>query len=266
MSTEKDPGILVPVPRLNAELRHAHIELLSALCATDRLRLRFSVQDIVQHAQAELLRKAIKTSSSLHDFYSALANECSRHARIAQPAAHALDEKLVPEAIKRLSAYLREQRVQFFPQGAPLSDDQKRRFQAFFSSQLLDGIRIIELRGQRLPNPTFYDEARQLGIANLPQITHMSSLTFLDVVVFNDRATPRSMFHGLAHAVQFSLLGSEGYANAFVRGFSYKNSYFNVPLEVHVMGMESRFASGAQPFSVEAEVRQWIQLGRYVSP
>ena len=30
---------------MNAELRHAELELLSAQCATDRLRLRYSAED-----------------------------------------------------------------------------------------------------------------------------------------------------------------------------------------------------------------------------
>ena len=55
----------------------------------------------------------------------------------------------------------------------------------YFSSQLLDQVRVVELHGQRVPPPAFYPQARALGFDNLPQVTHMDSLTFLDVLVFN---------------------------------------------------------------------------------
>jgi hypothetical protein len=40
------------IARLASELRSAKIELLSALCATDRLRLQYSIEDIVPSGNA----------------------------------------------------------------------------------------------------------------------------------------------------------------------------------------------------------------------
>src|SRR5437868_6066949 len=84
---------------------------------------------------------------------------------------------------------------------------------------LLQHVRTVELHGRRLPPPPFYLEARSLGIENLPELTHMASLTFVDVIVFNDLIIERTLFHGLVHAVQFHLLGLERYTELFVRAF-----------------------------------------------
>ena len=134
----------------------------------------------------------------------------------------------------------------------------------FFSPAILDRIRTVELAGTRLPNPSFYTDARAMGFVNLPQIPHMSSLTFIDVVVFNERLTERALFHGLVHAVQFLILGTERYTDAFVRGFVRTLSHFNVPLEAHTFTLESKFARDpAAAFSVEEQVRLWVKEGRY---
>lgn len=136
----------------------------------------------------------------------------------------------------------------------------------FFSPTLLTGIRTVELYGRRLPNPPFYAEVKAMGLVNLPEFSHMSSFTFVDVVVFNERITGRALFHGLVHAVQFQTLDVERYTEIFVRGLMSRNSHFNVPLEVQANALESRFVeNGAASFSVEEQVQLWINQGRYES-
>lgn len=76
-STEDRVSIL----KLNAGLRHAQLELLSAQCATDRLRLCFSVQDVARHGHPDVLRKALQASAVLISvlfFDSALLLPCFR--------------------------------------------------------------------------------------------------------------------------------------------------------------------------------------------
>lgn len=60
------------VVQLNADLRSAQLDLLSARCATDRLRLRFSPEDLARYADRELLRKAADSATALYDFYSSI--------------------------------------------------------------------------------------------------------------------------------------------------------------------------------------------------
>jgi hypothetical protein len=107
-------------------------------------------------------------------------------------------------------------------------------------------------------------EAQALGIENLPELTHMASLTFVDVVVFNDVLIERTLFHGLVHAVQFQLLGLERYTDLFVRAFLRTRAHFSVPLETHAFSLESKFAVAPEKlFSVEEQVRLWMREGRY---
>lgn len=62
-------GDRVAIVQMNAELRHAQLELLSAQCATDRLRLRYAAEDIARHGQMDILRKALSSVRALHDYY-----------------------------------------------------------------------------------------------------------------------------------------------------------------------------------------------------
>jgi hypothetical protein len=58
------------VVQLNADLRSAQVDLLSAQCATDRLRLRFSIEDLLRHGHRDTLRRATNSASALYEFYS----------------------------------------------------------------------------------------------------------------------------------------------------------------------------------------------------
>ena len=67
-----DPKDRVAIVQMNSELRHAELELLSAQCATDRLRLRFSPLEITRYAERKILAKAVEIAGSLHHYYSSL--------------------------------------------------------------------------------------------------------------------------------------------------------------------------------------------------
>jgi hypothetical protein len=61
--------------RLVSELRAAKVELLSAQCAADRLRLRYSLQDIVAFGERQTLERAIASARSLNRFFSEIEAE-----------------------------------------------------------------------------------------------------------------------------------------------------------------------------------------------
>jgi Leu/Phe-tRNA-protein transferase len=73
-SWDKD-GDRVAIIKMNAELRSAQLEILSAQCATDRLRLRFSAADIARHAHRDVLRKALSSVTALQRYYSDIARQ-----------------------------------------------------------------------------------------------------------------------------------------------------------------------------------------------
>jgi hypothetical protein len=259
----------VAIVQMNAELRHAQLEMLSAECATNRLRLRFSLEDLASFGQRDLLRKAMASATALHDYYGSIARQVSNLNSPAAPRTSFLQEEKVVAAIDCVRQYLEDQRRLYRPQGLPLGTDQHIAMKPFFPLGLLSGIRIVELRNQRVPNPPFYEEAKSLGLTNLPDLAHMASLTFEDVVVFHDESNHgennhRRLFHALVHAVQFKVLGLERYTELFVRGFLRTGAYVNVPLEMHVFSLEAKFAEEPdEPFSVEEKVRLWSNQGRY---
>jgi hypothetical protein len=60
----------IDIARLKADLAAASIELLSAHCATDRVRLQYSPQDIVTFGERACLKKAITSTAALCRFFS----------------------------------------------------------------------------------------------------------------------------------------------------------------------------------------------------
>jgi hypothetical protein len=254
----------VAIVQMNAELRHAQLELLSAECATDRLRLRFSAEDVANYGERDVLRKAMASASALHDYYNHVSRQISDSNFVALKRAPSLQEERVVAAIEGICQFFRDQRREYRLQGVPLTADQHITMKPFFPLGLLAGIRIVELRNHTIPNPPCYAEAKAMGITNLPELAHMASLTFEDVVVFPSEMTDRRLFHALVHAVQFKVLGLERYTELFVRSFLRTLAYVNVPLEMHAFGLESKFAENPEePFSVEEKVRLWMNQGRY---
>ena len=72
----------IDVPRLQADLAAASVELLSAHCATDRVRLQYSPRDVVAHGERDGLKKAIAYAQALHDFFS----QIDRQIKLAEKA------------------------------------------------------------------------------------------------------------------------------------------------------------------------------------
>jgi hypothetical protein len=63
----------IDIGRLKADLAAASVELLSAQCAVDRVRLQYSVEDIVVLGERRALKRAVASAEALHHFFSPLA-------------------------------------------------------------------------------------------------------------------------------------------------------------------------------------------------
>jgi hypothetical protein len=257
----------ISIGQMNSELRHAEPELRSAHCATHKLRHRSSTETVARHRRRDVFRKSIETASALSKYYSSIEKQIPAEAAVSARAtglAAGLDDKQILQAVEYVSSYLRDQRERYLPSAAPLSEQHQAVMRPYFSAELLDQVKVVELHGARVPNPPFYEEAKALGFVSLPDLTHMNSLTFLDVIVFNEGLTQRSLFHALVHAVQFQVLGLERYTEIFVHNFVNTRFHFRVPLEAHTFFLESKFARpGAASFSVEDQVRLWVKQNRY---
>src|SRR5438876_10018023 len=94
-------GDRVAIVQMNAELRQAQLEILSAQCATDRLRLRFTAEDVARHAQRDVLRRALSSANALQHYYSGIARQATDADSITEPSAPAWQEVVVAAAIVR---------------------------------------------------------------------------------------------------------------------------------------------------------------------
>lgn len=249
------------VQQMNSELQHAQLELLSAHCATHQLRLRYSSDDLARFGRRDLLRKSAEAASALSEFYSSIEKQVPQ----SEPDSGALQptEDQIAQAVHWLSSYLEEQRQRYSSISGPLGARLRASMWPYFSSELLDQVRMVELLGSRVPIPDFYVQARALGFEP-PEVSHMDSLTFVDVIAFNDQLTERALFHGLVHAVQIQVLGLQRYAELWVRSFIRTRVHFTVPLEVHAFSLASRYVRPVpERFSVEDHVRRWVEQDRY---
>lgn len=261
MYSYDDPDERVSVLQLNSELQHAQLELLSAHCATHQLRLHYSAEDLARFGRRDVLRKSAEAATALHEFYLNLEKKVSR--TLSAPDLSPPTSEQLAQGVQWVSTYLRAQREHYLPVTELLNDRQKASVRPYFSSSLLDQIRIVELKGARVASPDFFTQIRALGFEP-PEISHMDSLTFLDVIVFNEQLTERALFHALVHTVQIQVLGLERYAELWVANFVKTRAHFTVPLEVHAFSLASKFLRPSpERFSVEDQVRRWHADGRY---
>jgi hypothetical protein len=163
-----------------------------------------------------------------------------------------------------VAQYITAQRESFLPQCMALTQPERESMHGFFSPQLLDGVRVVVLRDQRVSNPTFYAMLGQMGLRNLPDFAEMAAITFGDVVVSHEPFTNRLLFHELVHVEQYRQLGIPRFAELYVRGFLSGGGYDGIPLEVNAYTLDARFErSPQQRSSVADDVSNWIRANRF---
>jgi len=261
MSSCESPGHRISALDLNSDLQQVQVDLLSAQCAVHQLRLHYSSDDLARFGRRDVLRKSVEAAGALHQFFSDIEKKipAGRHSVSAiEPTGDQIQQ-----GIEWDSQYLQEQREHYAPVAGPLPPSQKASMWPYFSAALLDRIKFIELQGARVKVPKFFDDVRALGFEP-PPISHMDSLTFLDVIVFNQYISERALLHALVHAVQIQILGVNRYADLWVRSFAKTRTHFTVPLEVQAFSLASKFSRAAtERFSVEQEVLRWMSEDRY---
>lgn len=175
-----------------------------------------------------------------------------------------LTEEQVLNALECVCEYMRGHREYYATISRPLDSEYVEAMEPFFSRTLLADIKIVQLEGQRIMAPSYCQEIGAFDFRGFREFTHMASMTFEDVLVFNDKMTERLLFHALVRAVQFQVLGLDRYVELFFRVFLNTGWRFSVPLEGHAFELESRFVENREtPLSVENEVRMRVGERRY---
>ena len=58
------------VARLQADVSAAGVEVLSAHCAADRVRLQYSLEDVVTFGERHTLKKAIASAQAIYRYFA----------------------------------------------------------------------------------------------------------------------------------------------------------------------------------------------------
>jgi len=68
---------LTRITTMISDLRSAWIDLLSARCATDRLRARYSVQEMARFGERATLQKAVDAATAMCEYFTELRKQIS---------------------------------------------------------------------------------------------------------------------------------------------------------------------------------------------
>jgi hypothetical protein len=169
---------------------------------------------------------------------------------------------LIAEAV----SWLNQQRAKFLPSSIPLHIEQKKMLKPFFTAEILDRLRVVNLSqtGETIPYPPFYARVRAGGARVVPDAAHMTAIPFLDVAVFNSEPTLRTVFHTLVHVAQIALVGPDGFLEGYFRTLNESGLWMVVPYEEQAYHLDARYTRDpSDVFSVEEEVREWLRTGRY---
>ena len=173
-------------------------------------------------------------------------------------------EARVAEMIAGVTAYMQQERSLYLRASDSLSPTWKTTMQPYFPKALLDIVKAVTLDGARIPPPPFYSEAVAMSGGHFPDFVHLASVTYIDVIVFNEIIISRTLFHGLVHAQQMASLGLDTYVSFYLRGFLKTRSWITIPLEAQAFQLEARFSmTPPEVFSVEEEINCWTRDHRY---
>lgn len=85
MFSWNDPKDRAKIVRLTADLRAVQVELLSAMCAADRLRLHYSIEDIARFGERDILHKAISSANALCEYLSFISEKLQSFPTAGEP-------------------------------------------------------------------------------------------------------------------------------------------------------------------------------------
>lgn len=163
---------------------------------------------------------------------------------------------LVAEAV----AWTRDLRGRHRPASRPLTAAERFAFLEFFSSQLLDDVRVTAV--PRLENPEFYERFREVGEPIPIDFGRMSALAVVDTVLvvesrFRGGSAPlQLLFHELVHVAQDREMGLEESVRRYVASWLEHGDHARIPHEIQAYELAQRFRAGGRAFSVEDEVRR----------
>lgn len=132
----------------------------------------------------------------------------------------------------------------------------------YFSTTDLDRVRVLQADPLPIPEAPFASQLRRFGL-DFPGVSTIGGITFDHLIAVRVPLTSALLFHELVHVAQYRLLGVDRFSRLYVRGFLQSGSYEGIPLERSAYDLESRFNLEKPAFSVEDELRTWIEQDRF---
>jgi len=74
--------------KMDGDLRDAYVELLSAQCAIDRLRLRYTPQDVAKHGSSFMVARSISAAMVICEYFSSIQKSFQPQAGPPPPSKH----------------------------------------------------------------------------------------------------------------------------------------------------------------------------------
>jgi hypothetical protein len=179
--------------------------------------------------------------------------------------AREITEPELQQTVAEVIATAQRREERYLPRGVPLTPEQREAMRPFFAARLLDGVKTLELKNERIANPAYQTRAKTRGYKLMLDFAHKAAIAHPQLIIFQEPLSLRLLFHGLVHVAQYALLGRERYLELYVRAFVQTGTYTSVPLEVQAYQLDHRYTEDPSlPFSVEDEVRRWSEAGRYL--
>jgi hypothetical protein len=171
---------------------------------------------------------------------------------------------MIGQVAGMVADYISSSRKKYVANAVPPTAEQRAAMQPFFPADILDQTKLLVLKGKRIGDPGFYTMARMMGFKDLPSFADVAAVTFVDVIVSHEEFTDALLFHELVHVVQYAQLGVKEFSARYVSGFVNGAGYDGIPLEKNAYELEQRYTTNkAQMFSVEDEVKRWIEAGKF---
>jgi hypothetical protein len=169
----------------------------------------------------------------------------------------------IPVFARAAEAYIVKNARQYRQTGRALSSRELDAIGRYFPVELTRRV-LLSPADPPLKPPTVQEVARWFGYGRLLEPEATAGITFNDVIVYVQPMSVQTLFHEFVHAEQYRQLGVALFARKYVSGFLRTGVYEQIPLERHAYELDSRFAENpGRAFSVQGEVRGWMEEGRY---
>lgn len=162
---------------------------------------------------------------------------------------------LIKYLVQRGYGWILAERNKHIETAQDLSEQDKTYLKPYFELYILNSAKIDFV--DHIENPPFYPELMKLKVPDLIDFTQMAGISFIDCILIsrrfshNQKSWRSLLFHEMVHLVQYYLLGTDKFAELYVKGWAKNNFiYEHIPLEAQAYNLQQEFEIEKNIFSV----------------